>query len=161
MVNDEIAEKLKAREYERVGGVIRRSNNKRIVVWLRQNGEIPTPTGITNTVFRIIAHSTDLRNLSDDELIEFGRYINEHPVLSGFNFYSGTRTAVKSIVDKYDRLVIRNKKEAMIYVKDKRNSLVNIFSRTYIPNLKHQVELGMINVVYDETKNVVDFIKQN
>lgn len=157
-VEEEVAQKLRTGEYERVGGVIRRSDNKRIVVWLRQKGEIPEPEIISNTLFRIIAHSTDLETLTDEELIELGKFINGHKVLSSFNFYAGCKAPVASIIDKYERLYKTDKEKAKNYAHEKRQSLINIFGRTYIPNLKHQVELGMINMIYDEERNMVDFI---
>ncbi|RLB03903.1 MAG: hypothetical protein DRG59_11045 [Deltaproteobacteria bacterium] len=158
-IPDEIYEKLKTGEYERAGGIIRRSDNKRIVMWLRQSGEEPK-AGITRTLFYIIAHSWDLNQLTDEELIELGRYINNHEILSSANFYEGSKGAVEAIIKKFDRLLkTKGKETALQYAKEKRKSLLNIFGRTFIPNLKHQVELGMIQMVYDEDQDILDFFE--
>ena len=132
-VSEEVFEKLKTGEYERVGGVIRRSDNKRIVCWLRQFGDLPEKLEKdADPLIRILVYSWDIEDLSDEELITLGKYINEHSVLSKVNFYQGCKGAVSAIIDKFERLYEKYGKEnAIEYAKKKRQSLINIFSRTF------------------------------
>ena len=163
-VDQEVFEKLNTGEYERAGGVIRRSDNKRIVCWLKQEGEIPKNENPKfDPLFKILVYSWDVKKLSDTELIILGEYINKHEILSELNFYSGSRIAVEQIVKKYYKLIdCEGKEKADEYASLKRNSLVNIFSRTFIPNLKHQLELEMIKLVYDEENGIYQlFLKGN
>ena len=76
-------------------------------------------------------------------------------MLSGFGFYKGSKGPVESIVGKYDKLKEGSSGESAGYAAKKRQSLINIFGRTYIPNLKHQVELGMIQMVYNEEESIL------
>jgi len=110
-----------------------------------------TPRIQAHPFFRVIAHSIDLEMLTDDELIEFARFINSTGNLASANFYKGSRPAVEAIIDKFDRLSKKNDLDtAMSYASEKRGSLLNIFGRTYIPNLRLQVELGYIEMTLDE-----------
>lgn len=63
-VEDDVAEKIKTGEYERKGGIIRRSDNKRIVCWLKQEGEIPEGKDISYTLFKIITGHSDVEHLN-------------------------------------------------------------------------------------------------
>ena len=159
-VDDEVMEKLRTGEYERKGGIIRRSDNKRIVRWLRQEGEIPEGDTISFTLFNIITGHSDVEHLSDRELIELGEFINGSDNLSSFNFYQACVAPVDSITSRYRRLQREGRaEEADDYANAKRQALVNIFARTYIPNLKHQVELDMIYMVEDEKTGLIDYVR--
>lgn len=158
-VEDEILEGLKLGEYERKGGVIRRKDNKRIVCWLKQEGKIPEGQDISSVLFKIIAGSADVEALSDIELIELGKFINNHENLASFNFYQGCKGAVAAITGKYQLFTKRgNIRQANEYAHIKRQALINIFARTYIPNLKHQVELRYITMVPNEKTGLIEFV---
>ena len=159
-VNDEVVEKLRTGEYERKGGIIRRSDNKRIVCWLRQEGEIPGGDTISYTLFNIITEHSDVEHLSDEELLELGEFINGSENLSSFNFYQGCKAPVDAVTSKYRAFQQEGRREeANEYASAKRQALVNILARTYIPNLKHQVELDMIYMVEDEETGLIDYVK--
>lgn len=150
-VDDDTFARLQSGEYERVGGVVRRADNKRVVKWLRIGRDTPQPE--LTPFFRIIAHSADLDALTDAELIEFARFVDTNPNLSAASFYSGSRSSVGAILAKYDRLRERQGDgEAAAYAVRKRQALLNIFGRTYLPNLRMQVELGYLELVIDEER---------
>ncbi len=157
-VDDETYERIQSGEYERVGGIVRRADNKRVVKWLRIGRDVAQPQQpAAHPFFRIIAHSADLDSLTDLELIEFARFVNEHPNLAGANFYGGSRAPVTAILGKFDRLQGQGDETASAaYAHEKRQALLNIFGRTYIPNLRMQVELGYIELVMDEEREIAD-----
>ncbi len=160
-VEPEILEGLKLGEYERKGGVIRRRDNKRIVCWLKQEGKIPESKDISRVLFKIIAGSADVEALSDIELIELGSFINSHENLASFNFYQGCKGAVGAITRKYQLFFKRgDTNKAKEYAHTKRQALINLFARTYIPNLKHQVELHYITMVPNEKTGLITFVKK-
>jgi len=153
-VDDEMYQKIEKGEYERIGGVVRRADNKRIVKWLRIGRDISSEA--INPFFKVIAHRTDLDALTNEELIEFARFVNATPSLEAANFYSGVKYSVHAIVGKYDRLISNSDRtQALEYCDEKRQALLNIFGRTYIPNLRLQVELGYVELFLDEENGTV------
>lgn len=155
-VDKDTYSRLKSGEYERIGGVVRRADNKRVVKWLRTGKDLQEKDS-GNPFFRIIAHRADLETLSDKELIEFARFIETSNTLSNASFYRGSRSAVKAILTKYDRHVAKlASEEAAHYAAEKRQSLENIFGRTYLPNLRMQVELGYLTLVMDEEQELAE-----
>jgi len=160
-VDEAVVEKLTTGEYERKGGIIRRSDNKRIVCWLRQEGEIPEGATISYTLFKIITGHSDVEHLSDEELIELGEFVNGSENLSSFNFYQECVAPVGAVTNKYRGFQREGRnEEAKEYASAKRQAMVNIFARTYIPNLKHQVELDMIHIVEDEGTGLIDYVRR-
>ena len=155
-VDDETYAKLQSGEFERIGGIVRRADNKRVVKWLRTGRDLKDEDS-GNPFFRIIAHRADLETLSDEELMEFARFIESSSSLSAASFYRGSRSAVSAILRKYDRLrETQDSTQYRQYAAEKRQSLENIFGRTYLPNLRLQVELGYMTLVVDEEHQLAE-----
>jgi len=88
-----------------------------------------------------------LDQLSATELITFAKIIERNRILSSLRAYQGSRNAVRAIIHKYNSLFMNyGRQEAEKYAKEKRQSLLNIFKKTYLPNLIGAIARGEIKL---------------
>ncbi|KYK25962.1 hypothetical protein AYK26_01640 [Euryarchaeota archaeon SM23-78] len=95
----------------------------------------------------VMSGEKDLEGLSGEQLMDFAKRIENHRVLSSLRAYKGSRRAVKLILQKYDRLFSeQGRRAAAAYAQEKRQSLLNIFKKTYLPNLAGAIARGEIRL---------------
>ena len=93
----------------------------------------------------VISKKTTLEKLSGEQLMQFAQVIENNPKLSSLRAYQGSRTAVQAILRKYSRLFLEGGRSAAVpYANEKKQSLINIFKKSYLPNLIGAIARGEI-----------------
>ncbi|MFB6226037.1 MAG: hypothetical protein ABEJ02_01660 [Candidatus Paceibacteria bacterium] len=87
-----------------------------------------------NLYQKVLAAGEDTSNLSGDELFELAYQIENGPEVDELKSYQGSRSAVQSMLGKYERLLDENPEEASEYAKEKSKSMRNIMEKNVIPN---------------------------
>lgn len=83
---------------------------------------------------KILNSEKGASELSEEELFELASEIEEDPEASNLKSYQGTRSAVQSMLEKYQRLKDKDPQEATEYAKEKEKSMRNIVEKNVIPN---------------------------
>ncbi|MHA1682988.1 MAG: hypothetical protein ACTSUE_18760 [Promethearchaeota archaeon] len=136
---------LKKKTYERAGSIIRESRTKQIICWLRDqkfNDDSWQITAVHPFLSMLYSEST-LDKLTDEELVGFLRFIHAVPELVNIDFYGG-RKSMQSILNKYSRLVMENKKEAKHYAREKRASILRTFNKSFLPQVRFRLTADML-----------------
>lgn len=96
---------------------------------------------------KVLEAEIDLDSFTPKQLIEFAQYIEGNDELNSLPFYNN-RSAVQTILGKYEKLKKKDLKEAENYAKIKAKSLRNTFGKTFIPNF-----LGKIARDYEKKRS--------
>jgi hypothetical protein len=139
-------EGIAAGELERAGSVVRESGTKKIVCWLRDqpHEDAAWETESVHSYLAILYAESALEDLSDEDLVDFVRFVHTVPELYDMDFYGG-RSAMDSIVAKYERMLqAGGKREAQAYARDKRVPILNTFNRAFLPQIRFRLTAGML-----------------
>ena len=135
---------LETREYERAGSVIRRSDNKRIITWLRDHPTEEEEGMEFHGFLSILYADSELNKLKPEDLLNFVRFIHEIPELYNLNFYGGRRSMTQ-VLKKYDNLLDKkDTKETKSYAKEKREPILNLFNMSFLPQLRFRLTADML-----------------
>jgi hypothetical protein len=172
-----VIEGLQNRTFERSGSIIRHADNKQIICWLRDQAQKKKSWDIkaVHPFLAIIFSSSKLEQLKDIELMKFIEFIHSIPELADIKFYGGKKS-MGQILIKYNRLLEENSKESKKYAKEKRESIIKQYNKSYLPQLrfwltadKLWLDIEQINKVLSESvykmkpdkKAIIDFRGQD